>query len=673
MARLNLHYALRLWTLLLAVLGLAACGGGGGGDGKIVTPIGGGIGGGTAGVIVTITDPASSSTQRTSISSGNPAHARATVYDANGSPVASTVVTFSITPDGLATITPPTATALTDASGVAFVQIDPASVTAAGAATITAAAAVAGEIVSGSIGFSVNAAAVGLANLAVSQNPLSAYGTTSVTVTVTGVPASTPVTVNFSSICAGSGKATLPASVQTANGVATATYKDNGCAGTDTITASIAGTAVTATVPLTVDPPGITSIQFVSATPNTIVLKGTGGAGMQESAIVVFKVVDNNNNPVPNMTVNFGLTTTVGGITLSTPSGQTGADGTVQVSVNAGTTPTPVWVTASVVSGGNTFTTQSTVLRISTGRPAQDRFSLSVGTHNIEGWNINGTTTSVNIHASDRLGNPVPDGTAINFVAEGAQIQPSCATVNGACSVTFTSANPRPTLDSEPSGQVTAGRVTVTAYALGEESFTDLNGSNLFEAGEPFNDLGDVFVDWNENNTWQQNEQFIPFGKTAACQPAGIASSPSAPSKGGNTCDGTWGTAHVRQDNLIILSGSTAFANPTSFGLGSACSAGFTLRLFDLNGNPMPAGTVVSANNPFPEGLTVTVTGGTPVADTTAAGGTLVGVLVKISDDKCAAITSGGFTLNVTSPGGTTTGIGIGINRSGGGFSPAPG
>lgn len=662
--------------LLLGTLGLAGCGGGSAGGGAAATGTGTGSGttpAATAGVSVTLTDPATGAA-RTSIALGSPAKANATVLDSSGKAVANTVVTFAIAPTGLASMTPVTGTALTNASGVASIQIDPASLAAAGAAMITATASVGKVSVSGSMGFTISAVAAGLSGLAAGQNPLSAYGTTSVTVNVTGVPATTPVTVNFSSLCSASGKATLPASVQSVNGVATATYKDNGCGATDTISASIAGTSVTATTSLLVNSPGVASIQFVSATPATIVLTGTGGAGLSESSIVAFKVVDSNNQPIANRLVNFALTTTTGGIYLGVQSGTTGADGTVQVSVNAGTNPTAVWVTATVAN--TPFTTQSTMLRISTGRPAQDRFSLSVGNHNIEGWSNDGVTTPVNIIASDRVGNPVPDGTAVNFIAEGGQIQPTCTTTGGTCSVTFTSANPRPTLDSEPSVfAVTAGRATVLAYALGEESFTDLNGTNIYAAPDNFNDLGDVFLDNNEDHVWQQGEQFIPFNlaNVSACNPSTpgahpiIANSPLAPSKAGS-CDGAWGSAHVRQNDVIVMSGSAAYINKSApvpgsvpnlaYSMGGACSATISFYLFDINRNPMPAGTALVIGNLSSNIATAAVLP-TAVPDSTAPGGTFHTITITAATTYCTPpmTGNGSLVLTVTTPKGFVTSI----------------
>lgn len=625
---------------------------------------------GAPGVTVVLTD-ASTGNAVSSISPGNPAKVKATIRNAAGSGVPNTVVTF-ITTAALAAMTPSTGTALTDASGVATIQVDAASLTAAGATTITASASVEGSIVSGSTGFSVSAANAALASMTVGSNPLSPYATTSVSATVTGVPVTTPVTINFSSICAGTGKATLPASVQTSNGIATATYTDKGCASLDTITASVAGLAVTRTITLDVKAPGAVSIQFVSATPSTIVLKGTGGVGLVESSLVRFRVVDSNNLPVTSgVNVTFDLTTWTGGILLDgkdqafvSANGLTkltDANGEASVTVQSGTTPTAVSVKASL--SATTLLSQSNQLRISTGRPSQDRFSLSLKEHNIDGWLKDGVTTTATVMASDRLGNPVPDGTAINFISEGGQIEPSCATVNGTCNVKFTSANPRPA----------DGRVTVVAYALGEESFVDANGNNKYDSGETFTDLGDAFIDNNEKNGWESGEQSISYASNSQTCSNAISTSPSAPSKAGS-CDGLWGSAHVRQSQVIALvSGLAVYVNKTMatpdfipgttpadttyFMVGAGvCSAVFTFYAFDLNRNPLPIDTTLSLPSTPPALGTVTISP-EKIQDSSSSGGTAqkISISKPVTDGTCVTLGTAGVPLSISfkTPGGS--------------------
>jgi hypothetical protein len=68
-----------------------------------------------------------------------------------------------------------------------------------------------------------------------------------------------------------------------------------------TAAATISGTAVSASANYSIGAkPGATASQltFVSAAPQTIALKGTGGAGRQESSVVTFKVLDASGNPV---------------------------------------------------------------------------------------------------------------------------------------------------------------------------------------------------------------------------------------------------------------------------------------------------------------------------------------------------------------------------------------
>lgn len=650
--------------LIMLVVGLAGCGGGGGGGSATTTGSTTTTTAPTPTVSLKLTD-ISTGAEKSEVTYGTPLMVSATVRDASGLAVKDAVVSFTVDAT-LARIRPSAGTALTNASGVATVTLDAASIQAEGAGTVEAKAKVNGADVTGSKGYKVGATNVGLTNMRAAQSPLSPYATTSILVDITGVPASTSMKVNFTSACVAAGRAEIDASVQSVNGTATATYKDKGCGiqSPDTITANVDSSAqATASIPLVVNTPGASSVQFVKAEPATIVLKGTGGAGLKESALVTFKLVDGNNQPVASANVTFDLTARTGGIKLDNTDGivtkQTNAQGEVSVSVQSGTIPTSVWVTATV----GALKTQSSELRISTGLAAQDRFSLSIETLNIEGWSIDGTKTKVSVIASDRLGNPVPDGTAINFISSGAQIQPTCATVSGACSVTFTSANPRPTTNA-----LAPGRVRVVAYSMGEESFLDQNGNNVYDPGEPFNDLGNVIVDANENGIWDASEQFIVYGGNAqygpytmACAAPGISYLPvdfSQPA----TCNAKWyGGAHVRGSGIVVLSGSTAFITQSAFTLPApACKGGFAFTMRDVNNNPMPAGTTLTVTGAG-EGLTYEVSG--PVINTSNFGGTGHVISLKIADDKCGGFAADTALLNIKTPSGATTVIPITISR----------
>jgi hypothetical protein len=575
---------------------------------------------GTASLVMTLADPLTGAST-TSV----PAVARAIVRDASGVAVPNAVVTFT-TNSQLASMVPASGTALTDATGTATIQLNAASLSAAGAGTISAGSQVttagATTAVNGSIAYAVGAASVTITGFTFGTNPLSAFGTTSVSVTVNsnGAPVTTAQTVTFSSPCATSGKAVLTSTVLTGTGgVATASYRDNGCGGNDVVTASVSGLATTSST-LTVVVPTAGSIQFVSSTPTSITLKGTGGAGKQETSQVVFKVVDTGGNPLStSQTVSFSLSTTVGGITFAnglTTSTATSDPSTGQavVTVQAGVVSTPVRVLASTTAGGVTLTTQSDQLTISTGIPSQPNFSVSPTKHNIEGWDLDGQTAVLTARLADHFGNPVPDGTAVNFITEGGSIGSSCTTTSGACTSTFTSQNLRPT----------NGRVTVLAYAVGEEGFTDTDGdgladkvpNELVDANGVSTDMPEAFRDDNENGVRDGSETFIDFNNNGAYDAAdgkfnGVLCNETAPgTSSAGTCS-TQKTIHVFENVPMVFSGSdavitfynaamSATINNITFGTCSAATA-FTpptttvkIVVTDVNGNVMPAGTLVA-------------------------------------------------------------------------------
>lgn len=739
---------LRLAFLMILALAVAGCGGGGGGGSSSSncptqfstcsttdTNTGGGTTTTTAPTVtVAVLDSAGVET-RTLPSSGS-VTVKATVKNAAGATVDDgTLVTFT-TNTALAIFSPASGTGLTK-NGVTTIQMSAASLSAEGAAAVTATATVGTATVSGGWTYQVGAANLSLANFLISKPEIDAYGTStvSVTVNVDGAPSTAPLTVAFASGCAASGKATLASTVQTINGVATATYTDKGCNSTDTITVSVLDKTLSGKI--TSAGPAPANIQFVSATPGTIALKGT--AGLVDVSTVTFKVVDATGNPVPSASVDFylsnwtgglklddktqaqvdALTITTGGVTsvLGKVRKQTAADGTVSVTVQAGSNPNSVWVLAKLKD--SSLETQSSKLVISTGLPTQDRFSLSVGTHNIEGWNYDDVRSALTVLAFDRVGNPVPDGTTVNFVTEGAGVSPSpgvCSLQNATCTVQFVSGERRPQSEtvgvclnalgakvpSTDAGRIDntcvySGRITVLAYANGEESFDDTNGDNLYQsATETHRRLGDAYVDNNEDGVWTSPEQYFPYlgtgdnASTGADCPTNYIRYSDAKSKA-NTCNTTWGQAQVRREQVIVLSGS-AISNIYALSLnsylesdgrvyvgdtfggatGGSCSASFTVRISDLNNNVLPAGTTLDiednsvqylqSGGTDPVSVAVTI-GNNKILDTTIPGGTTH--LVTMRGTKCVSIPAGSLTLKATTPKGLISYIPVRVNSAG--------
>jgi hypothetical protein len=203
---------------------------------------------------------------------------------------------------------------------------------------------------------------------------------------------------------------------------------------------------------------------------------------------------------------------------------------------------------------------------VTAGMPSQNKTSVGPALLNIEGYNINGVSTTVTFRTSDRQGNPVPTGTAVSFIASYGTIGGSCLTdASSACSVSYTTSGV-----SRPAD----GVVAILAYVNGEESFTDLNGNNVWDAGETFFDMGQPYRDDNHNSTYDAGEQLVGTavpGATTACPGTAY---PSVP----NTCDGTWTSSIlVRQWNLIGLSSGIASITATT----PRTTTGFTVQIGD--------------------------------------------------------------------------------------------
>ncbi len=657
---------------LLALL--AACGGGGGSSGD---PILGGGSPTTPGTPSTPQAVVELSLSSATVTAGSPATVSVNVKTKAGAAIPGLVVKFT-TDDGLGAFSAPSA--LTDANGQAAVVLSPVTSTATGADTVRATVTYGSTDFSASTGFQLSATNVTIASFTSDVAQLSAYGQATLAVVLNGTTSAAPVSLTLTSSCTNAGKGTLtPATQTTSTGRATFTFRDGGCGATasaENLQISVAGTSVNASLSLPVSSPAVASVGFVSAEPAAIYLRGSG---LVENSNVTFQVKDANNNGVPDQMVTLEPSVLVGGLTLdggSVPvTKRTDRDGKVIVRINSGTVPTPVRIKATLQ--GSNISTVSSALSIAVGLPAQLNFSMAQGTINIEGYDIQGTPNTYTVIASDRLGNPVPNGTAINFVTEGGQVEPEKQTqlsTNGIATATanFATASPVPV----------DGRVTVVAYALGEESFLDINGDNVFSSGEDFQDLGDIFLDRKYDAFYNAAEdQFVSVstGEVGACanpNSALLARDVSIPVRP-NTCSASWGRAFVRRAVQTVF--STSAARPVwgtewpkdaenrvlTYGPGGVCAAPITrtgfyqndvamradFRVFGAAGiygvpkggalsitasdanpvayNPVAAGTVITATGT--EGLSVSVLGGSPVPSTSTPTG--VAVSYKFDDE----------------------------------------
>lgn len=625
MSTLRALLPLSLMSLLAA---LAGCGGGGERGEAVCRPgvstmafpngcpgdnLGGG-GGGVAATTLTLGVLNAAGTATTQVSPGTPGKLRATLKNAQGVALPNVAVRFT-TDDSTGGFVPVSGSTLTDANGVATVDLTAGAQT--GAYTATAVVTLAGVVTRASTDYAVRFPTVALGPITITPATLSAGGNASVSVSVlsAGAVYTPPLSVSFTSPCIAAGKATMGPPVLTQNGVAATSYTDRGCGVADVITASVTlgDTTVTQTGTINVLPASSGSINFVSAETTNIALRGTGGFGRRETSTLTFTVVGTTGLPIPGTLVDFtfadnGGAPQVGGLTLTPAFATSDAEGKVTTLVTAGTIPTSVRVVATVRGSSPRLTTLSNILVISNGVPDQKHFSLSAATGNCEGRDFDAACTLVTATLGDHFGNPVPDGTAVNFSAEGGVIEASCVTGSlpppgptptgqttnvqvgpgsGTCSVLLRASSPRKA----------DGRVTVLAYALGEENFLDLNGNNVFDGNDTHtdkrpdihrNDDESGVTAANPDGTWNGGEPCIGPNVGGSCGTPGdgiyngVLRIPQTPSQQ---------VLYVSAQYAQIFSGSDAVINfdAPSYTCAPGTTRDVLVTVGDVVNNPMPA------------------------------------------------------------------------------------
>lgn len=660
----------RLAVVFAILFAFTACGGGGGGEDPFYQGPDGG--GGSSSLSFALLDPQGNTTN--AVTASAPGTLRVGVR--NGG--ANILVTAETT---IGTLLPESGTALTNGSGVATFQL--AAGPENGAGTVSATATVNGEEVTGTFNFQVGDSGLTMgyfdedgtfienAILIEPDSTLAAGGNAQFSVVVldkSGNRVSTAEEVRFTSGCIAAGLATIvPEIPKTVNGQASTLYSARGCTGTDKITAGLVGATAQAFGTITVASRATNAISFVSAEPLLIVLKGTGGQNRDETSDVIFKVVDGNSLPLPGVTVNFSLTTFVGGLALSKTSTLSDGDGNASVTVQAGEVATVVRVLATVdIGNGETVTTVSDLITVTTGLPDQNSISLSIGECGgqsswvVDGaWTIDALCRTLTVAMADKFNNPVVDGTAAVFTTEYGSIISTCTTTDGSCSVEWRSQQPRlPTITGDeyvvshgdnqgvdcPShngsnaipcpddlGNIRGGRSAVMVHAIGEESFIDANANGIYDEGELFQNIPEVFLDSNEDTVYTpaisqceaaptgslqcisgQEEIFVDFNSNEIYDlnddPA-LYNGLLCPAEGNgvwcsrtllNVSDSVVVTLGdgpnyffiLAQGRSIVASGDNAVVQGSSVPLNTSLN----LYISDTYNNPPPAGATVSLN-----------------------------------------------------------------------------
>ncbi|ATC86807.1 hypothetical protein [Pseudoalteromonas arctica] len=413
----------------------------------------------------------------------------------------------------LGSLLPVSGKALTDNFGFAILKLQPGANSGAGEITATS------KSTSNQKAFEISTAELqvkiknGLFNklddngniIAGEYQPLAAGATTVITVEIldsNSLPVVTAFDVEFTSNCTQAGLSIMDATAKSISGIATATYRTDGCSASldDTVTATVltGGTPVIKSINIPVSIAKVESIEFIDATQNVIALKGTGGQTRSETSEITFKLKDKIGKSVVSSRMDFRLSATNGGISLSHGSVFTDAEGLARVQINAGFVPMAVRVQAcyipddqipenqnddvtcwqdvylecqkdaaarnnnvscpagelSLVSLDGQVITVSDLVSISSGLPDGNSFTASAQTINIEALDYIGDTNEISVYLADHFNNPVPDGTAVYLTTEGGAVgtldgtafnaQLECNTVDGACNAQWRNQNPKP-------------------------------------------------------------------------------------------------------------------------------------------------------------------------------------------------------------------------------------
>jgi hypothetical protein len=314
-------------------------------------------------------------------------------------------------------------------------------------------------------------------------------------------------------------------------------------------------------------PPSVWRMDFFAPTDGAefqLQVRGAAMAGAKTDVLLQYKITQNG-EPRPGIRVDFEkVQPAIGDVRVNPLFGVTNEEGIVSTLVQAGDTPGQVRVlaTATLPADGEerpeTIDEQSPSISISSGLPSFTNFAfgcvhavLTGFTHRVYDPDTtppDGDRWFVGIHdgtecpfaLADRLGNRIPAGTPVRFMTEAGSVNDVVRVdPNGRGTTALLVTAPHPK-DVEPFdwelgyGLVNSkgpirhnprdGLVRIVASTRGEEGFRDVDGDHQYTDGldvfGPGDDLGEPFVDVDDNNTWDEGEEFDDVDSDGQYTPA---------------------------------------------------------------------------------------------------------------------------------------------------------
>ncbi|MCP0911029.1 MULTISPECIES: Ig-like domain-containing protein [Acinetobacter] len=528
------------------------------------------------------------------------AKATVRVTDQAGRGISGAIVTFTAT--GEIELGSANGAVLTDAEGEASISLVPKNPSLTGVYKISANVEYQDESTTvKDLTFSLQPLNIVLSDIIATTSNLEVGGTTNITLKTNnerGIPQNN-VLVNFSASC-GTFEPTAVTSINSGN--VTTTYKAisaNGdlCQDEPVIQAASQNSKTPAQIKVKIDEIKADSLVYTTTSAVDLGISGSGSAASGQIEFTLFA----NGRPAKNQDVELELTLTPPDFSFVSLGNakpkivQSDSNGKIVVNLYPGTKPGPVEVKASLVSNPQ-ISALSKNVKVSTGRVTQNGVSLSVSKQSLR-TDIDGDTSTIVARLTDRVGNAVPAGTVISFIAEGGKVDSSCATnAAGSCSVTLTTQNPRP-IDN---------RVTVLAFVEGDKDYIDKDGSNSFTTGDVLtHNIGAFYRDDNEDGLHNVGEFVYNKAKDVLGCAASSFLQPNlnqldTPNNKLNTCDNGL-SAVLRQQLIFAFAHDTpTFVWKNGFTSNQKIAQGTGNFSFQVYGNslktvPMPSGTLVNA------------------------------------------------------------------------------
>lgn len=368
---------------------------------------------------------------------------------------------------------------------------------------------------------------------------------------------------------------------QTVSGRAVAQFVSS-VTGTATIQASAAGLSKIITIQLRPGPPNSVLLSF---NPNNL---GVKDSGRNQTVTITSDVIDSKNNPVVDGTfVKFSIFSSPGGGEfLSNSNPIPTLNGKAQVSLNSGVRSGSARIMAQVTDSLGVpivpdVRAVSTEIIIFAGPPyiedvndaSTSHLSVGVSPLNVFGWNIVNNTAKVTAVVGDKFNNPVPSGTAVFFTTTGGVISTYTGFTDdeGVVTVTLHTGQPYPDVPRFYNTQFVSFDPNENHPDFSLPTAVIPGPIPDFEFSEVLNSVGD-FV---ENDG---------VGRILAVTEGVDASGNSARA---------WSVTNIVFSGLI-----TTFEVTTSDTvLLPGESATIDFKIYDVNGNPIVAGSEITASS----------------------------------------------------------------------------